>query len=385
MDRAPRSGPAPSSPGSPSCPAGWPVASPSCSTSRSRPTCCPRQHCCCWFSASSWCSRRSRHRLRRSPARRSAIVGQQLMWVVIGLPAMYVASRLPAKPGAGSRTRRCSARSRCWCSWSFPARVEVNGNRNWLDFGGPFRLQPSEVAKLALGLCGRRPAGPQAEAADQWKHLLVPIAAGGVRHPRPGPGWRTTSAPRSSWSRHARVCSSSPAPRCGCSCCSAVWPLRGDVSVGAATHRSSRITDWLHPDQADPLDGGLQALHGKFALGSRRLVGRRPRRRRRSGAACPRRTPTSSSRSSARSSGWSARSPCSPCSACSATPGCGSPCGDRPVRPARGRRGHRLDHRCRRWSTSARSSACCPSPACRCRWCPTADRRCSSRCSRSAC
>jgi cell division protein FtsW len=29
-----------------------------------------------------------------------------------------------------------------------------------------------------------------------------------------------------------------------------------------------RITDWLHPDQADPLGAGLQALHGKFALAS---------------------------------------------------------------------------------------------------------------------
>jgi hypothetical protein len=30
----------------------------------------------------------------------------------------------------------------------------------------------------------------------------------------------------------------------------------------------SRITVWLHPDQADPLGNGLQALHGKFALAS---------------------------------------------------------------------------------------------------------------------
>ena len=74
----------------------------------------------------------------------------------------------------------------------------------------------------------------------------------------------------------------------------------------------SRITVWLHPDQADPLGNGLQALHGKFALGVRRLVGRRASAApRRSGARCPRRTPTSSSRSSARSSGWSAPSPCS--------------------------------------------------------------------------
>jgi len=30
--------------------------------------------------------------------------------------------------------------------------VSVNGNRNWLSFGGPFQIQPSELAKLALVL-----------------------------------------------------------------------------------------------------------------------------------------------------------------------------------------------------------------------------------------
>ena len=32
--------------------------------------------------------------------------------------------------------------------------VEVSGNQNWLDFGGPFRIQPSEFAKLGLVVWG---------------------------------------------------------------------------------------------------------------------------------------------------------------------------------------------------------------------------------------
>ena len=43
-----------------------------------------------------------------------------------------------------------------------PLGVEINGNRNWLSFGGPFLLQPSEAAKLALALWGIRRAGSTA-------------------------------------------------------------------------------------------------------------------------------------------------------------------------------------------------------------------------------
>jgi cell division protein FtsW len=40
------------------------------------------------------------------------------------------------------------------------------------------------------------------------------------------------------------------------------------VLVQTKAERLSRITDWLHPNQADPMGSGFQALHGKFALGS---------------------------------------------------------------------------------------------------------------------
>lgn len=53
----------------------------------------------------------------------------------------------------------------------------VNGNQNWIYLGGPFQLQPSEFAKLALVLWG---ADLLARKQDkrlltQWKHMLVPL------------------------------------------------------------------------------------------------------------------------------------------------------------------------------------------------------------------
>jgi cell division protein FtsW len=53
--------------------------------------------------------------------------------------------------------------------------VEVNGNRNWIDFGGPFRLQPSESAKLALVIWGADLLARKRKLIGQWRHLIVPL------------------------------------------------------------------------------------------------------------------------------------------------------------------------------------------------------------------
>jgi cell division protein FtsW len=52
---------------------------------------------------------------------------------------------------------------------------EVNGNTNWISFGGPLQIQPSEFAKLALVMwCADLYARKQ-KLLTQWKHLLVPM------------------------------------------------------------------------------------------------------------------------------------------------------------------------------------------------------------------
>ncbi|MGP4003154.1 putative lipid II flippase FtsW [Streptomyces sp. 8N706] len=53
----------------------------------------------------------------------------------------------------------------------------VNGNRNWLQLGGSFQLQPSEFGKLALVLWGADLLTRKQDKRllNQWKHLLVPL------------------------------------------------------------------------------------------------------------------------------------------------------------------------------------------------------------------
>ena len=178
-----------------------------------------------------------------------------------------------------------------------------------------------------------------------------------------------------------------PAPRCGCSrLLAAPAALGRRLLVGHSPHRMRPLRRVARPVAADPLGNGCRPLHGLYALASGGWWGSGSAPAGRSGATCPRRTPTSSSPSSARSSAWSGRWSCCCCSRLLGYAGLRIALRDhRPVRPARRRRRDRLDRRRRRWSTSAPCSACCRSPACRCRWSPTAARRCSRRSSPSGC
>jgi cell division protein FtsW len=235
-----------------------------------------------------------------------AIVSKQAMWVVIGLPLMWLASRTPVQ---------------VWRAFGYVglitslallflvvvAGTEVNGNKNWLDFGGPFRVQPSELAKLSLILWGADLLARKRKLLTQWKHLLVPfVPVGGfvIGLVLLGGDLGTAIILAAILGSLLYVA--------GAPLRLFVWALVPTLSVVALmvqtrSTRMARITDWLHPNQSDPLGSGFQALHGKFALASGGWWGAGWAAPRRSGAACRRRTPTSSSRSSARSSAWSAR------------------------------------------------------------------------------
>ncbi len=194
-----------------------------------------------------------------------AIVSKQAMWAIIGLPVTFVGSRLPV---------------RAWRALAYPGLVasvallflvviagtKVNGNRNWIDFGGPFRIQPSELAKLAIVLWGADLLTRKDKLLGQWKHLLVPLVPAGA--------FVTMLVLLGGDLGTALILIAIV----GSLLYIAGAPMRLFVGGGAAavalvaymvqthTERMSRITAWLDPAKADPLNEGLQALHGKFAL-----------------------------------------------------------------------------------------------------------------------
>jgi cell division protein FtsW len=101
---------------------------------------------------------------------------KQAVWVLVALPCAWVAARLPL-----TLVRRLSglfllATLALLLLTFTPLGIEVNGNRNWVSFGGPFRIQPSEVAKLALVLWLAALYQRKGRRLSEWRHLLWPMA-----------------------------------------------------------------------------------------------------------------------------------------------------------------------------------------------------------------
>lgn len=104
------------------------------------------------------------------------IFTKQAVWVCCGLPLAWLVARLPM------RMVRWTAYPALLLSLVLITMtyvpglgVEVNGNQNWLAFGGPFTIQPSEFAKLAIILWVADLYARKDRLLDQPKHLLIPM------------------------------------------------------------------------------------------------------------------------------------------------------------------------------------------------------------------
>jgi cell division protein FtsW len=106
---------------------------------------------------------------------------KQALWVGIGLPLMWLAARMPP------RVFRALAYPLMLLSAIALAVVlvpglgqSVNGAQRWISFGGPFQLQPSEPAKLALILWGADLLARKEKLRQltEWRHLLIPLLPG---------------------------------------------------------------------------------------------------------------------------------------------------------------------------------------------------------------
>jgi cell division protein FtsW len=103
-----------------------------------------------------------------------AVFLKQLTWVVLAVPFVLLATRLP------HRVLRMLAWPALLVSVVLLALtqtsmgVEVNGNKNWLALG-PVQIQPAELAKLAVVLwCSHVYANKERLLGD-WRHTLVPV------------------------------------------------------------------------------------------------------------------------------------------------------------------------------------------------------------------
>ncbi len=102
-----------------------------------------------------------------------AIVKRQLMWVAIGLPCAWIASRLPP-PAIRQISWLAIVVSVVLLALTAKMGVVVNGNKNWLALG-PFQFQPSEIAKLAIVLWAAHVYAQKERRLGSLHQVVVPV------------------------------------------------------------------------------------------------------------------------------------------------------------------------------------------------------------------
>jgi cell division protein FtsW len=104
------------------------------------------------------------------------IAERQAMWMIIGLPALWLGSRLPI------RAYRMLGYPLLLLSFALLFLVlvpgvgqNVSGATRWIDLPGGLQIQPAEPAKLALVLWGADLLARKEKRLTETKHLLIPL------------------------------------------------------------------------------------------------------------------------------------------------------------------------------------------------------------------
>ena len=103
-------------------------------------------------------------------------------YALVGLPLMFVVSRLPR--AFWRRSIWFFLAAACFLQVLVlltPLGMEIGGNRNWLKIGS-LTVQPSEAIKLALVVWLGIVLARKREVLGQWKHVAIPVVpvAGGA-------------------------------------------------------------------------------------------------------------------------------------------------------------------------------------------------------------
>lgn len=191
---------------------------------------------------------------------------RQALFAVIGVAAMILASRTSVQ---------------FWRAFALPlfliafglllavliVGVEVAGQRNWIEVFGPFRLQPSEFAKLALVVWGASLLSRRQQRLDTWRGMLLPLlpVAGLMMVLVLLEGDFGNTVMLVAITAGMLFAAGAPVRFF-------VW-LAGAGLLGvvlltlAAPYRMQRFTSWMNPD-ADRLGFGWQVNQGQYALGT---------------------------------------------------------------------------------------------------------------------
>lgn len=99
---------------------------------------------------------------------------KQFIWVLIGLPCAWIATRIPLKLLRFAAWPMVAISLVLLILTQTSMGVEVNGNKNWLGLG-PVQIQPSEVAKFSMVLWCADVYARKDALLGSWRHLFVPV------------------------------------------------------------------------------------------------------------------------------------------------------------------------------------------------------------------
>lgn len=145
--------------------------------------------------------------------------------------------------------------------------VEVAGQRNWIEIIGPFRLQPSEFAKIALVVWGATMLARPRRDPYTWRTLLIPVLPVAVIMMLLVLAEGDVGNVLMLGAILVGMLFAAGAPL-------RLFAIMGAVSlVGIwvltllAPYRMDRFTSWLNPGE-DRLGVGWQVTQGQYALGT---------------------------------------------------------------------------------------------------------------------
>jgi cell division protein FtsW len=205
-----------------------------------------------------------------------SIALRQGIYIAIGLPIMFAASRVPL---------------RFWRMAGYPLLLVavfllvlvlvpgvgtgVDGAVRWIALPGGFNLQPSEFAKLAIVLWGSDLLVRKKKLLGDWKHLFIPLIPVSVLllmlimlEPDLGTTLATTSV------LVALLWTVGTPVRWFAPFVATIVTLAGVLAV-AEPYRFKRLVSFIDPCSPEHrLEGGYQACQGLLALSSGGVFGR---------------------------------------------------------------------------------------------------------------
>lgn len=194
---------------------------------------------------------------------------KQVMWVAVGLPLMWLASRMPAKVFRRLAYPLLAVAVAGLAIVLVPGLgVSMQGATRWINLG-PFVFQPSEPAKLALVLWGADLLARKEKLGmlTEWRHLLMPLLPGAgllVLLVLLGSDLGTTLVLLTIFLTLLWVVGAPARLFVGML---ALIVMLVAIMIIVEPYRLERITSFMNPQQ-DPLNSGYQILHGLYAIAS---------------------------------------------------------------------------------------------------------------------